>query len=97
VFAHLRLPQRFRRAAEPHDEQGGFVPETVQVLQHRRTAVLAAVVAAPSQETDLNGTLRQLEGARIDFAGRELPHAHLKGQVEARLRRVGDEYLLRLE
>ncbi|MCX6910916.1 MAG: hypothetical protein NTY01_23140, partial [Verrucomicrobia bacterium] len=74
-------------------EQGVFVLEAVEVLQHGRAVVVETVVAPPLQKADLHGDLRQLEGVGIDFNGAELPHAHLGREPEAQLRGVGDGFL----
>ena len=78
-------------------QQGVFVVESVQVLQHRRSLDQEAVVPQPLQVTDLHGDLRQFVGVRVDLDGAELVNAHFRRELEAEPCGKADDLLLQVQ
>ena len=97
VFARLRFLQRLGLAAEVRHQQGVFVVEAVEVLEHGRAVECETVVAQPLQVADLHGHLRQLESVGVDFDGAELLHAHFRLECEAELLGEGDDFLFQAQ
>src|SRR2546430_1310752 len=97
VFARLSFFQCFCFAPKMRNQEGVFVLEMVQLLEHGIAFVWETVVASPFQITDLHGNLCEFERVGVEFDGFELLHVHARFEIEAELCREGDEFLFKIE